>query len=284
MAGVIANVTGRVPKAVLFVRNYNASFFQMLLADEAEEAVNQAILETDVMLEETEKALMKEPIAGPLAAQIARIAAMKTLQVAADIAGLCSVEVQYNPSSIYLDTSAGSREIDTTSAGNIGNNQLTQIDVGTLTTFGVQLIFDDMNQWDAFGMDASMLSTGGFVSMMSEAVHLKHYSVRKQCEGLVACLLSPVTRKVMFCWSDMIFRGELNQVGVNYTMFNKSGEPIRATVDIMIQQNAETYKQEKGGYWDKAFTKAFEKKEGDIAGAASLASKLTNNALLNINI
>lgn len=281
MAGIISSITGRVPKAILFVRKYDASFFQLLLQGAAEKELGDLVQQSTAAFDKVETDMIHATVAGSAGAVIARDAVSAVLQAGAEIAGLCSVKVQYNPSSLYFDTTAGVREWNQTEAGNLGNNQITQLNNGIITTLGVQLVLDDMNQMDAFGMDASMLSTGGAASLISEGLAKRNFSVRKQCEGLVACLFSPVTRKVMFCWSNMFFRGDLNQVNVNYTMFNKRGEPIRATVDIMIQQNAEKYKDEKNGYWDKAYKRAFIESEGSKLG---IATKGINNALLNINI
>ena len=83
----------------------------------------------------------------------------------------------------------------------------------------------------------------------------------------------------------MIFRGELKSVDANFTMFNKKGNPIRAVVNITIQQDFDSAKDEKGGYWDMAFTKAFGKADQNmITGEKSLGDKIMNNSVLNINI
>ena len=58
----------------------------------------------------------------------------------------------------------------------------------------------------------------------------------------------------------MFFHGELISVGINYTMFNKNGHPIKATVDMQIQQtngNA-TFKSDMD-YWNEVLNTAFVK-------------------------
>lgn len=40
---------------------------------------------------------------------------------------------------------------------------------------------------------------------------------------------------VVFVWGSLQFAGMVESVGVNYTMFDKSGKPLRATVDLVIQ-------------------------------------------------
>ena len=39
----------------------------------------------------------------------------------------------------------------------------------------------------------------------------------------------------MFVWGSLQFAGYVESVGVNYTMFDKSGKPLRATVDLTMQ-------------------------------------------------
>ena len=79
---------------------------------------------------------------------------------------------------------------------------------------------------------------------------LKHYLKNVYFITGTAYAGKSTTVKMLADRYDMIFCGELNQVNVNYTMFNKSGEPIRATVDIVIQQTASSIRDDKGGYWE----------------------------------
>ena len=78
--------------------------------------------------------------------------------------GFTAMQVQYNPSSIYMDTSAGLREIDNSNISNIMNNQITQINTEAITTMAMQLVFDDMDTMDAFMIDSMGLNTGNLVS------------------------------------------------------------------------------------------------------------------------
>lgn len=273
MSGV-SGLLGRVPKAVLYVRDYNMSFLQLMLTGELEAVLSELMKTTNSALDKAEMGLLE-------GAGLAREAATAAIQVGAAISGFTSLKVQYNPSSIYLDNIQGTQEIKSGMLGGLINNQITQINTGVITTLGVQLIFDDMNQMDAFGIDSGMLSTGGAAALIGEKIRGRNYSVRKPVEGLIACLLSPITRRVIFCWSDIVFKGELNQVNANYTMFNKRGEPIRATVDLVIQQQPEKDKDEFKGYWNNAFDRAFKE---STTGALSMGEKLTNNAFMNINV
>lgn len=195
-----------------------------------------------------------------------------------------TIQVQYNPSSIYLDTSAGTREIDSSSIANIMANQVTQINTEAITTLAMQLVLDDMNIQDAFMLDSLNLSTGTAASMAADLY--RDHSVRYQVEALIACLMTPATQQAIFYWSDMVFRGVMFQVNANYTMFNKKGEPVRAVLDIQMQQDHQMESAEKGGYWDRAFNRVFGEQDGinTVRGAASSFSKATNNSLLNLSL
>ncbi|MCR5251314.1 MAG: hypothetical protein K6E50_11970 [Lachnospiraceae bacterium] len=196
-----------------------------------------------------------------------------------------ALTVQYNPASISIDTTAGVREMESKNVSNVVQNQRTVIETNCITSLRTQLVFDKMNVLDAFMLDSSMLSTGTIPNVVDN-IFAKH-SVRTIAEGLMACLLSPLTRKVIFVWSKMIFAGNLNQVMINYTMFNKAGNPVRCTVDLEIQQNHEMDKNEDGSYWAKAFEKTFGQAGVSNVVGAGVTDKLKhvgNNAILNIGI
>ncbi|MCR5503803.1 MAG: hypothetical protein K6F53_12430 [Lachnospiraceae bacterium] len=270
------SLTGNLPKAILFVRKYSPA---MNLGTTAGE---QKALTDSIKLQKALVATTKSKLGGN-----AGTASFETLKAKGMASGFTALRVQYNPSTIYMDTSAGLREVDESSISNIMNNQIKQFKSDAITTLGMQLIFDDMDLMDAFMLDTATLNTGNALSAAGKVTGIKRtkFSVRTEVEGLIACLFSPITRLVVFCWSDMVFRGELFQVNANYTMFNKYGDPIRALVEITIQQDHLMETAERGGYWDTAFTAAFGNAgTSAVSGAASAFSKATNNSLLNLSI
>ncbi|MBR3307541.1 MAG: hypothetical protein IKI75_09875 [Lachnospiraceae bacterium] len=297
----VANTAGDLPKAVIFVRRYQPNLLYTDSQLQTQEQLMQGMAEEEAKasmegflqnmgataLDSTNTSLgkMQDALDGA-GAQMRGSASFERMRAQAELNGYVAMEVQYNPSSIYLDTSAGLREIDNSSISNIMNNQVTQITTDSITTLGMQLVFDAMNQQDAFMLDSpSLLSAGGVASMVQDLWNSEGFSVRTQVEGLIACLLSPLTRRIIFCWSDIFFKGELNQVNANYTMFNKKGNPIRATVDIAIQQDHKAEGSQRGSHWYKAFDKAFgEAGMDNLVGAASGWAKGSNNALLNFSI
>lgn len=212
------------------------------------------------------------------------------------------LEVQYNPASIHMETVAGVQQ--SFSGGNMGtqaNNQVVQVKQPVSTTMNFQLIFDDVNVYDAFMMQNLNLSVGNAVSAVADLTKkikagdkMAAYSVQAQIDGLVSLLVRMETRVVMFCWADMSFQGELTGVEAKYTMFNKDGEPIRGVVGLTIRQgdkDTTTNSAENGfsedvtTYWNNAFDNLFGGAKLNLkSGGSSTLSKITQNNLLNLNI
>ncbi len=155
--------------------------------------------------------------------------------------GFLPFEVQYNPASITMNTVGGNIQ-KYTAMGNDSPNSLVSYDKETSTYLSMSLIFEDINVHDAFA-SATAESTGVNVS---QAVDLGKdlisnanggYSVRVKVEGIFSLLRYKRTRQVIFVWNNMFFHGELLSVDAQYTMFNKLGNPIRAVVNLEIQQS-----------------------------------------------
>ena len=174
--------------------------------------------------------------------------------------GFVPVRVQYNPSSVKM-YSVGGKIKKFSAMGNETMNSMTSTDKKTSTYLSVTLIYEDINLADAFGTSG----LGVNVSDAADAVKSTAlnaigigYSVKKPVEGLISLLMTKETRQIIFVWNNMFFHGELISVNANFTMFNKLGNPIRATVDLQIQQTNgdETFASDKQ-YWDDAFDAAF---------------------------
>ncbi len=201
--------------------------------------------------------------------------------------GYLALEVQYNPSSIHMDTQAG-KQVQY-SGGDLGNgsaNQITQIIQPVSTTMGFQLVFDDMNPQDAFLLENTAPTAGNLISGAADAARKVKgaYSVQAQMDGLMSLLTLNVTRQVVFYWAKMCFRGELVSVNSRYTMFNKDGNPIRGVADLAICQGGEEFGYEET-YWEEAFTRAFgDSLEDKVTGKVGKAAKAMQNHLLNIHL
>lgn len=249
---LLSSLTGNIPKAVLCVRqmsSQNASSIQETLK-KGEELQKKLLQETGNALNGLPRDSSKAGLTYNSQTQAGGIMANS---------GYLALEVQYNPNSIALDIHAD--QPARKSGGDLGSkgvNQVVQACQPMAATMKLQLIFDDMNPQDAFMMSNMASSVGNAVSGVSglaKKANGNGYSVQAQIEGLMAALTRPETRQVIFFWSKMCFRGEICSVNARYTMFNKSGSPIRGTVDLVIRQAGGGAMEEM--YWDEAFTFAF---------------------------
>lgn len=166
--------------------------------------------------------------------------------------GFIPVQVQYNPSSITMNSVGGNiKNFET--MGNEKLNSMTSTDKQTSTYLSVDLIYEDINVADAFGSQS--LDTKAF---KEDDEFSDVYSVKKPVEGLLSLMMEKETRQVIFVWNNMFFHGVMTSVSVNFTMFNKIGMPIKAKVSLQIQQSNtdESFASDRQ-YWDSAFDTAF---------------------------
>lgn len=275
---LVNSLSGNVPKAILCVRNIK-TLEQITSQDGAEERLRKKranMKDTLDAAKDLQDAFMKateNALSGTVSSK-----ARKNL-LGQDQAYL-AMEVQYNPSSIQMQTSTGSQlDYSGGSMGNMANNMIIQNIVPTSTTMNVQLIFDEVNMYDAFMVNNVNSPVGAIAQAAKYAVE-KEYSVQHQIEGILSLLTMDVTRQVVFYWSKMCFRGELTAVQANYTMFNKSGNPIRGVVNLSIRQGEQAELFE-SSYWGKAYENLFTKGKAD---GKSTFSKVTNNNVLNLNL
>lgn len=275
---LVNSLSGNVPKAILCVRNIK-TLEQITSRDGAEERLRKKranMKDTLDAAKDLQDAFMKateNALSGTVSSK-----ARKNL-LGQDQAYL-AMEVQYNPSSIQMQTATGSQlDYSGGSMGNMANNMIIQNIVPTSTTMNVQLIFDEVNMYDAFMVNNVNSPVGAIAQAAKYAVE-KEYSVQHQIEGILSLLTMDVTRQVVFYWSKMCFRGELTAVQANYTMFNKSGNPIRGVVNLSIRQGEQAELFE-SSYWGKAYENLFTKGKAD---GKSTFSKVTNNNVLNLNL
>ncbi len=275
-----SSLTGNILKAILCVRKIPKSS-----GLKGEAAVRSAAISADSLqkklLQSTEKALASGSradfrsltgVGGPMAGS-----------------GYLAMEVQYNPSTLHMETQAGVQvDYGGGSLGGRSSNQIVRTNQPVSTTLGFQLVFDDMNPQDAFALENMAPTAGNLVSgsadLMKKA-RKQEYSVQTQMDGIMSLLTQDETRQVIFYWAKLCFCGELVSVESRYTMFNKSGNPIRGTVDLSIRQGNEPVYGYDESYWDQAFTKAFGKMGMAMdRGAASTFQKATNNHFLNLDL
>lgn len=278
----LASLTGNLPKAILCVRKMSASGKES--GTGLAKAASDAARLQQTLLKSTENALNGLAEINTAASQTFKD--IRSTAMAGS--GYLAMEVQYNPSSIYLDTQAG-RQVEY-SGGNLGSsatNQIVQVLQPVATTMSFQLVFDDMNLRDAFMLENTALTAGNAISAVAKTVKNKNggYSVQAQIDGLMALLTREETRQMIFYWGKMCFHGELTGVSSKYTMFNKDGNPIRGTVDLTLRQGSGSIFQQDDVYWDEAFTNAFGDADEEVtSGIKSKAEKVLNNNILNLSL
>ena len=199
-----------------------------------------------------------------------------------------ALEVQSNPSSIYLETVAGTQM--NFSSGNMGDastNQLRQNYEPDATTMSVQLLFDAVNVYDSFMMSNMALTAGNAVSTAMDLAHSRErkYTVKPQMDGIMSLLTRTYTRHVLFFWAKMCFQGELCSVNSHYTMFNTVGNPVRGEIRLTIRQSPNPAAKYENSYWEKALTKVFgESNVATVTKSASRSASVLNNSILNLNL
>lgn len=275
---LVNSLSGNVPKAVLCVRN-TKTLEQITSQDGAEERLRK---KRDNMSDTLQKAnaLQKSLMEATQGALSGTLSSSDKKKLMGQDKAYLAMEVQYNPTSIHMQTTTGSQlDYSGGNMGNMANNMIIQNVVPTSTTMNVQLIFDEVNIYDAF-MINNVNSPVGSATQAIKYFAAKEHSVQHQIEGILSLLTMDATRQVVFYWAKMSFRGELTAVQANYTMFNKSGNPIRGVVNLSIRQGEQADFYEPS-YWSKAYEDLFKKGK---ANGKSTFSKLTNNNVLNLNL
>lgn len=280
---MVDSLTGNLPKAILCVR------------DLSQVSSNEDLKTTAQKAKELQKNLLRstdEVLNGRMANRRIGSESFRSLTGKNGVmagSGYLALEVQYNPSSIYLDTQAGKQvQYSGGELGNATNNQLIQMVYPVTTMMSFQLVFDDMNPRDAFMLENTAITLGNAVSATADLVREKKggYSVQAQLDGLMSLLTQDVTRQVIFYWARMCFRGELTSVNNRYTMFNKDGNPIRGVAELSITQGNEARYDYDERYWEESFDRTFEDSYiGNFQHKTKKALKQTvQNNFLNINL
>lgn len=205
----------------------------------------------------------------------------KSIIMASKQFGYIPVKVQFNPSTITFTSQGG--QIKRETVGGAGENQFQQVDIPSETVMSVELYFDDVNVMDAFMFDTlDVASVSGAYQKGKEMAG--KYSVRDISELFIAAMIQSYTRVVGFVWNKMTFWGELVGANCQFTMFNKSGEPIRSKVTLQIRQDQaikasdgtiNPYATEK--QWNKAFDEMFKADIGKgLLGNGNAVSNILN--------
>lgn len=281
-----ASLTGKIPKAILFVRDVDQfSDSEAGMSSTIKSANNIANSLMAKTADALSGSMTLEDISGD------------GLDNVTEMEGFIALSVQYNPASIRMNTEAG--KMARPVAGSMGGGGTTQISFSIMpasTTLDFQLVFDDSNVNDCFTIGNYGLNATNVAKGIKDIVNRdREYSVLPQMEGILSLLVTQQTRQVIFYWAKMSFRGELTSVSSRYTMFNKNGYPVRGVIDLSIRQgntlsdgggkeeNTFGYNEK---YWNDAFNATFGKAEESIftESTQDTMDALLNGNFLNLNI
>lgn len=186
-------------------------------------------------------------------------------------------QVQFNPNELELSSLA------VRSAQETGNPEITVWNSITKHTVNLPLIFEDIEEPDAFVWDRqqTLFQKSYTPESVSKAVRgsRRECSVKWQVEGLLSLLSHETTRNVVFCWGSISLAGVLESAQAEYTMFNSYGNPImaRMTLRILLNYGRNDSNEQ---YWKKAFQNMLEIKHSrmgesvaDMAGTISAMTR-----------
>lgn len=117
-------------------------------------------------------------------------------------------EVQFNPQTLSLQTASENEE----SKKDLGakTKKLKHFPHDACITLSMKLIFDETN-----------------------LVNVQN-AVQKSVEGLMYAVGTLSLCGVVFTWGDLSYEGFLNDVSAKYTMYDMTGRPMRAEVDLRM--------------------------------------------------
>ena len=191
-------------------------------------------------------------------------------------------EVKFNPSQITFQGVGGKNVVRANLAAG-GQLDMSYQGMDLRVQMNLQLVFDDYERTEAFMLEKFTDTTAIARTVVSSAVSAvtgKTHSVQPQVEGFIGALRNDCTRKVTFCWGSMSYRGVLNHVGAEYTMFSTDGSPIRANVNIGILLTDDSITDAHMGQWQNSYQAVFEK--DGITKLGNAVQGVGN--LLNINL
>lgn len=194
--------------------------------------------------------------------------------------------VQFNPSDLQIEGHGGGRMATTAfnnaeDAGKSSSSNVSMMPVPVYISLNAKLLFDNMNPNDCFlsaktNIASSELAKSAVRSTLNAAGKNKKLSVQQEVEGLIAALRSPYTRCITFIWGELSYSGRLNHVSAQYTMFNSSGEPVRAVVQLSLVCADEGVTPDSLGPWKDAYNGAFGAGSNSLVSWTQKAGSLLN--------
>lgn len=176
-------------------------------------------------------------------------------------------QVQFNPSDLQIEGYGGGRIANIAynnpdNKDKVSSSNVTMMPMPVYVKMSVKLLFDRMDPGDCFLSAKTNVSFSSDVTSVVKGVTRgftgkSKLTVQEEVEGLIAALRSTYTRCITFNWGDMSYQGILNRVASQYTMFDSSGEPVRAVVQLSLICADETVSPNSLGSWQDAYNTAF---------------------------
>lgn len=188
--------------------------------------------------------------------------------------------VQFNPSSLHI-SSRGGDEVQITNF-NRNNNGISRGMVNNHIEMSVKLIFDQVSNSGAFVQDMMTVSSSRVIKSATDAIAdflfgTSTQSVQMIVESFVATMRDENTRRICFEWGEFYYEGILNNVTTAYTMFDISGNPVRAEVTLTLYLVDDDIDKDFDEYWYDAYYAAFI--EGNPTAMAMMAAAKASKAL-----
>ena len=262
MAAADYGMTMMTAKATLYVRMVGMSL------DTTGSKINEDVSGLRSLLKKRNKSSEKVAKRAGQSVNQASIAAEATMNKMSEVEmaaamlakGFIPTQVQYNPTSLMLRT-VGGKIRQYQAMGNETMNAMISTDKKTSTYLSVQLVYEAIDNADAFGSSSLGMNVDDVVDATKSFLKNSFkggYSVKKPVEGLLSLMMEKESRQVIFVWNNMFFHGELISANAQFTMFNKLGNPIKATVNLEIQQsNGNALFASDRQYWNDAFDKVY---------------------------
>ncbi len=188
-------------------------------------------------------------------------------------------EVQFNPSSLSIKARGG---------GFIPKLNLSQAAQGTdppkqdvRITVSFRLVVDQVRVFSAFMEDKLNLSPGQIAQNIAGSIKGKagkNPNVQQVVEGFISTIRNPKTRNIEFHWGSMHYEGVLNNISAQYVMFDVTGHPIRAYINVSLTCLYTAGKiNQFSAYWENAYKDAFSGRSLETQRSGSqLATNLIN--------
>lgn len=190
-----------------------------------------------------------------------------------DTSNKITLKLPYNPSSLTFRAIAG------TGNAIVGNSETLYNEVDPRIEFSFTVFVEEVNVSDAFLYEGSSLSTvTSTIKTIANLVTGSSYSVAAYVEGLLTAMHTEPYSQVMFQLGNLNYEGTLSAVNARYTMFNTSGDPIKAEMDIRVVCLSQETRNMRT-IWATKYTNAVKNLGGESASSADLGTKTVASSL-----